>query len=424
MERVTAAAVWMWLGGLVLTLGGFAFWLVVAGVHGARGVGSVAAEVSFGGLLSAFLNLGFAQFALREIPSRGASALSAALAASTAAGLLAFAAGWALGHPYGGLYALLALISNAALTALIAAGFPRLYFASISAQAVLKLALVAARVAPLLAILASMAVSLVMALAVLLLKVGLGRPGGWDLLWRAGVSNYWSNFSTSFAISLGVILAQRSAGDAAAGAYYLAAMAALAAGGLASSLGAASIPAMVETRRDISSGGLRVALGVTVPMVVAAAGLSPVLVGVLNEELYPFYPSISAGLVSAVALSVISMASARYNVAGRWGRLALMGLVSSAALAASTALLSPALPWGPGLALALGFLPGALLGANDVGLFPSLAGLAVSAALSAVAVFAGPLWALPLAVLSLLALHLLNVVKVGDLIAVARSLRL
>ena len=409
---------------MVLTLGGFAFWVVVAGVYGARGVGSVAAEVSLGGLLSAFLNLGFAQFALREVPSMGGSALSAALAASSAAGLLALAASWALGHPYGGLYAFLTLVANTALMSLVAAGLPRLYFAAVAAQGALKLALVASGVPPLPAILTSVVASIAVALAPLLLRVGLGRPGGWGLLWRAGVSNYWNNFSISFAISLGVVLAQRTAGDAAAGAYYLAAMAALAAGSLAGALGNASIPAMVETRRDISSGGLRVALGVTVPLVVAAAGLSPVLVGVLNEELYPFYPSISAGLVSAVALTVISMASARYNVAGRWRSLALMGLVSTMALAASTALLSSALPWGPGLALVLGFLPGALLGANDVGLFPSLAGLAVSAALSAIAVFAGPLWALPLAVLSLLALHLLNVVKVGDLIAVARSLRL
>ena len=424
MERVTAAAVWMWLGGLILTLGGFAFWVVVAGVYGARGMGSVAAEVSFGSLLSAFLNLGFAQFALREIPSRGGSALSAALSASSAAGLAALAVGWALGHPYGGLYALLALVSNAALMALVAAGLPRLYFASIAAQGALKIALVAVGLPPLSAILISVAASIAVALAPLLLRVGLGRPSGWDLLWRAGISNYWNNFSTGFAISLGVVLAQHTAGDAAAGAYYLAAMAALAAGSLAGALGNASIPAMVATRRDVTSTGLRIALGVTVPLIVAAAGLSPILVGLLNKELYPFYPSIAAGLLSAVALTVISMASARYNVEGRWGRLAAMGLLSSAALAASTAWLSPALPWGPGVALAVGFLPGALLGANDVGLFPSLAGLAISAVLSAFAIFAGPLWALPLAALSLLVLHVLNVVKIGDLLAAAKSLRL
>ncbi|MGK0550488.1 MAG: hypothetical protein ABWU84_12845, partial [Pyrobaculum sp.] len=216
---------WMWLGGLVLTLGGFAFWVVVAGVYGARGVGSVAAEVSLGGLLSAFLNLGFAQFALREIPSMGGSALSAALAASSAAGLLAFAVGWALGHLYGGLYAFLTLVANTALMSLVAAGLPRLYFAAVAAQGALKLALVAAGVPPLPAILTSVVASIAAALAPLLLRVGLGRPGGWGLLWRAGVSNYWNNFSISFAISLGVVLAQRTAGDAAAGAYYLAAMA-------------------------------------------------------------------------------------------------------------------------------------------------------------------------------------------------------
>ena len=93
-------------------------------------------------------------------------------------------------------------------------------------------------------------------------------------------------------------------------------------------------------------------------------------------------------------------------------------------LATLTIWISSHLPWGPVLVLVFGFLPGALLGARDVGLFPSLVGIFIAAVFSAAALFAGPLWSLPLAAASLLALHMLNVVKIGDLVAVARSIKL
>lgn len=110
-----------------MSIGGLIFWILVAGLGGAASVGSAAAEVGFGMLLSSLLNFGFAQYVLREVPERGGSALASGLLASAGVGLGAFAAGLIAGRPLGGALALASLVLNTALAGLVAGGRPRLY---------------------------------------------------------------------------------------------------------------------------------------------------------------------------------------------------------------------------------------------------------------------------------------------------------
>jgi hypothetical protein len=125
--------------------------------------------------------------------------------------------------------------------------------------------------------------------------------------------------------------------------------------------------------------------------------------------------------VAAVEVALISAASARCNAEGRWRELAALGLAGSLPLAALSALLPRLLPGaGSGLALSLGLLPACPLALRLVGR-RALAPLPLSAALSLLGPVLGPFPSLPLALLDLLLLHLLGVLRLRELPALARA---
>jgi hypothetical protein len=96
-------------------------------------------------------------------------------------------------------------------------------------------------------------------------------------------------------------------------------------------------------------------------------------------------------------------------------------LASSLPLAALSALLPRLLPGaGSGLALSLGLLLACLLALRLVGR-RALALLPLSAAFSLLGLVLGPPSSLPLALLDLLLLHLLNVLRLRELPALARA---
>ncbi|AAL62791.1 hypothetical protein PAE0436 [Pyrobaculum aerophilum str. IM2] len=421
MERMLSSALWVWGASVAGSVGGLLFWVLVAGLGGAASVGSAAAEVGFGVFLSSLLNFGFAQYVLREVPERGGSALASGLLASAGVGLGAFAAGLIAGRPLGGALALANLVLNTALAGLVAGGRPRLYFAVGVFNAFFKLLLLWALRDAVLSVALSAALSAVLGASLALYVVGVGRPGNWRGVFAAGAGNYWNNFSAGFAVSAGVVLAERVAGPAAAGVFYLTAMAALVVGSFAFSLSTSGIPVMARLGTAVAERVTRVGMGATVPLVAAASALAGPLFGLLGRDFSGAYPSLALGLVSAAELVAVNIAVAVYNVERSWGRLAALGLVSSASLVASSALLSGLAPWGPGAALALGFLPGFLLAARDVGAYPSLAGASVALLFSVLGLLLGPLWAAPLALASLLSLHLIGVVRVGELLGLARA---
>jgi len=96
-----------------------------------------------------------------------------------------------------------------------------------------------------------------------------------------------------------------------------------------------------------------------------------------------------------------------------------LGLAGSLPLAALSALLPRLLP-GAGLALSLGLLPACPLALRLVGR-RALAPLPLSAALSLLGLVLGPPSSLPLALLDLLLLHLLGVLRLRELPALAKA---
>ena len=189
---------------------------------------------------------------------------------------------------------------------------------------------------------------------------------------------------------------ERLAGPSEAGVFYLVAMAVLVLSSFSSSLASSSIPLMVSGSGGLAVEGARVAAGLTSLAVALAAP-------------------------AAVEVALISAASARCNAEGRWRELAALGLAGSLPLAALSALLPRLLPGaGSGLALSLGLLPACLLALRLVGR-RALAPLPLSAALSLLGLVLGPLSSPPLALLDLLLLHLLGVLRLRELPALARA---
>ena len=139
---------------------------------------------------------------------------------------------------------------------------------------------------------------------------------------------------------------------------------------------------------------------------------------------------VAAGLTSlavalaapaAVEVALISAASARCNAEGRWRELAALGLAGSLPLAVLCALLPRLLPGaGSGLALSLGLLPACLLALRLVDR-RALAPLPLSAALSLLGLVLGPLSSVPFALLDLFLLHFLDVLKLGDVLVLAKA---
>ena len=114
---------------------------------------------------------------------------------------------------------------------------------------------------------------------------------------------------------------------------------------------------------------------------------------------------------------MVSAVSPR-NAEGRWRELAALGLAGSLPLAALLPRLLPGA--GSGLALSLGLLPACLLALRLVGR-RALAPLPLSAAFSLLGLLLGPLSSLPLALLGLLLLHILNVLRLRELPALAKA---
>lgn len=416
VERVLGSAVWITAGGVVMSVAGLVFWGVVARVLGPVGLGEVASAVSLANVASALLNLGFQQFVLRFVPSAGGSAFWAGFLGSAAVGVAAFSALGLVGSFWSGVLAFLFLTSGAALGGLIALGRARLYFAAVSLGAVLKVVLAALRFPPMLVFVGTSALSLAVALLGVVSVVGWSRPAGWRSLLASAVANYPLNFSASFGVSVGVLLVRWVAGAEVAGVFYLLSTAVLAVGSVSGALATSSIPVMAAGGTGLVGRGARIAVGVNVPLVVGAGGASHFLLSILGRGYVGYGLDLALALPAAVGLAAVSLASALYNVEGRWLKLGGLGLLSAASVTAAS-LAVPHIGVGP--AVLLGALPPALVGGRDVGLWPFVVGLGVSAVLSPVAA----LWiaAAPAAVgASVALLHVSGVFRLGEYRDVAR----
>lgn len=421
MEKAVKSAAWITAASIATTLSGLVFWSVTAKLAGKAGLGAASFEVSVANTAAALLNIGLGNYALRFVPLRGGRALSTSLAA---AALLSLAGGLtiaALGFKWAPIILASSLLSAPAMGALIASSAPASYFAAALAGSLLKLVL-PFLLKPTPAFAAASVATAAVALAYAVRRVGLGPPSGWRELLAAGLSNYSVNFSVTFAVSLGVVVAGAMGHLPEAGVLYVVSMAVLAASAVSGALATASIPIMLEGGTGLSEKGIRAALGVNVPLAVAAGGASTLLMSLLGGEYVSDASSLAAAMPAIVELAAVSMASAIYNVEGKWGRLAELGLVSSASVALSTALLGGYQgPW-LGLSLTIGFLPSFLLSLRVLPKRPLALGLLLVSALVPPAYLLGLPGALLGAAASIALLHATGVFRAEDYVALLKLL--
>jgi O-antigen/teichoic acid export membrane protein len=419
--RALSGAVWLTAYSLLNALAGLVFWVVVAARFGPVGVGGAAAEVGLAGVAAALLNFGFLQHALREVPLRGASAFWAGFLASFLLGCGGALALVPLGGRWAPLLVPLSLSSGPVLGALVAAGSYRSAFAFQALGSLAKLLFALAGFPPLPAVFLSSLASLAFGLALAALKLGFARPRGWRGVFVVAAGNYLLNFSGGFAASLGVVLVERVAGPSEAGIFYLVAMAVLVLSSFSSSLASSSIPLMVSGGGNLAVEGARAAAGLTSLAIALASPLSPLLFPLLGRGFSPGPLALALAAPAAVEVALVSAASARCDAEGRWRELAALGLAGSLPLAALSALLPRLLPGaGSGLALPLGLLPACLLALRLVDR-RALAPLPLSAAFSLLGLVLGPLSSVPFALLDLFLLHFLDVLKLGDVLVLAKA---
>gem|GEM_PF-7126736 len=189
---------------------------------------------------------------------------------------------------------------------------------------------------------------------------------------------------------------------------------------LSSGLATVGLPLAVSGDGGVLGEGARIGSGLTLLGAVAAVPVSAVLFPLLGKD-FSVGPLVYAlAAPSALMASVVSVASARLNAEARWRELVLLGLLNAVALGVASAVFPLVLPGiGSELALTAGSLPGCLVALRYVGrrlgwvvvlgLFVPLAGWLL-----------GPLLSVPLVIGLLAVLHLMGVLRFGEVYQLAR----
>jgi O-antigen/teichoic acid export membrane protein len=418
--RVVRGAFWLGLGSLAVSVLGVVFWFVVAWRFGAVGVGVAGGEVGVAGVVAGLLNFGFGQYVLRGVPLRGRGAFWDGFLASVVVGVAGGFVVFVLGYGWGGAFVPLMLCGGPVVGGLVAVGDYVSVFVFQVFGALLKVGLVLAGVGALPAVFWSMLVSSVLGVLLVARRLGFGLGGDWRGVFVVSAGNYWMNFSMGFATSLGVVLVGRVAGPGEAGVFYLAGMAVLVVSSFSSGLATVGLPLTVSGDGGVLGEGARIGAGLTLLGAVAAVPVSAVLFPLLGRD-FSVGPLVYAlAAPSAVMASVVSVAGARLNAEARWRELVLLGLLNAVSLGVASAVFPLVLPGiGSGLALTAGSIPGCLVALRYVswrlgwvvvlGLFMPLAGWML-----------GPLLSVPLVLGLLAVLHLMGVLRVGEVYQLAR----
>lgn len=150
-------------------------------------------------------------------------------------------------------------------------------------------------------------------------------------LLKDGLVNMPSKLSRMFILSLSVVfLAFYGVSSSETGIFYIAVMISIAAGGFASSIAFMVIPASTASKTDLSSGGMRLGLSFTAPIIAALTTSPSAILSIIGaeyaaEEIVLFVLSIGI-LPSAIAANAIS----RFNNLGRSKELLLIGCLQLA----------------------------------------------------------------------------------------------
>ena len=388
--EAVAGGAWLFLASLAVSLAGFVFWLVIAGVAGVSSVGVASVVVSSAAIASTLVSSGLGLAVSREVAVWGAPAVAAALALAAILGvpaallavILASGVGYASYRLLAALLALVAPLSIAAGMSLVGLERFRGYFLAALAGASAKLATGIPLALAGYGAVAALAGYTAYPIAALLASLALLAPSlpgslrGWAAripgLASLAASNYPFMLSNQLLSTLGVyVFAYIVRAPAPTGALYIALMIGLVLASIPGSLLGAALPIGARRGSDPYAETLRLGLAVASPLVALTAASPAWLLGLVNPGLRQGSEALRLAALSVAPASAVTAAIVRLNKDARRiplaalgaGRLALLlallpplarahGATGAAAayLIANTLLLPAALHYLPGAA--------------------------------------------------------------------------
>lgn len=445
LRDAVAGGAWIFLGGLIISLSGFVFWLLVAGLAGVEAVGVASAVVSAAMIASTLSSAGLNLAVARETAARSHAALREALVIGLILGLLAAALslpltgllGYTLYAPLAAALALVSVISQVLQFGLVGLERFRGFALAVTVGSAAKLGLGASlallSLGALAALVGFLSFPLTASLAALvMLWRSRAGDGDWGLtgmrrLASLAVSNYPFILSTQLLTMLGVYLFAYLTGEASStGVLYISMMIALALGMIPQSILGAALP--IATRRDTDpfAGALRLGLGLATPLVAAIAAAPALVLSTINPELAGGAWVLRILVLSMAPLAFLTAAITRYNKEGEPRPIAVIGVVRLATLV----LLLPPLTKLAGVeGAAVAYL------ASTIAPIPLAArslrarrALLVNWSLHAIAALAPTLAGIPqllgslsAAMASVAVLHLTNTLRLGEIVDTIRE---
>ncbi len=352
---------WIALGGVIANAGGAIFWILASKLVSPTDIGYAVSAFSIAGMLAALANLGFNYAVLREIPERGSSAFTSALALAVISGVVVAFLSGLFSDIYIGfsryifpiyiltVLSLVNMVGGFSLVAIIKTKYVTIINAlSTITRLVIGLGLVILGFGGfgiVVGLVSAYIVSAVLFLAIAIYFIGFKPPSISDLkrILSIGVSNYPNIFSNQLVMSLGVvILAVLTRDPGSVSVLYLALMITMVLAIIPETLSNLSIPIMVRSNSTrLSQDSVRVGLAVGLPISIIIATLSPDILGLLNQSYRAMWIVLSILSISIVTSVILNNIVSKLNTLKDIGKLWILGLARLLTLALLIAFLVP-----------------------------------------------------------------------------------
>ncbi len=375
-RKVVSGGLWLTVSSLIMSLAGFAYWVIIGSLITGTELGYVTTAFSVAGLAAALASLGLGFAALRLIPEERSRVLAALLMLGCALGFIAGIAVFIFSQEiYSGflVYAIIAsfiaavsVVGGVLRMSLVAAYRAERATIADAVGQVVKLAVGVALVlaglggvGALLGLFGAVAVTVLVLLAFALAYIGFSVPALEDFieLLKVGLSNYPHVLGAGAAIwASTALLAVLTRNPVSVGGFYMALMITCIIAALPSNMAFASIPVMVEEGdHNLAVDAVRIGLLFVAPLAAVCAVAPGFILSLINKSLAG---SASAFTVLALGVPVLVYVNAYISRRNAESMLRVLGFSGAARIALITLLIVLLAPVIGGLGAAIAFVVG------------------------------------------------------------------
>lgn len=354
VNKAIAGGTWIFLGNLVVSFSGLIFLLIATKLIGVKCIGEASAVISAATVAHLIANASMDIVVIREVASKGFRSIYPSLTFASLTGALALVLSipltYVLGHSnlmlYASLYAFFASLSIAMLSSLIGLEMFREYFLATLIGSLAKLfvgimlaSITPSTMAPLLGYLAhplgTLIASILTLTPVLSFNEWLFNVNYLRNLALLAFSNYPFAISNQLLTMLSIyIFAYMIGGAVNIGILYASMMIALALFTVPNSILSAVLSIGTHRNLDLFGESLRVGLGISTPVIVAAASAPVTILTVISPELVQGASVLRAFILSLTHLTALTAVIMKLNKDGETKALAAIGFSRLATLIA------------------------------------------------------------------------------------------